>query len=405
MGDNTKERIIHNAFMLYADSWDKEVSLSQIASLTGISKTAIFRHFADKGALLAAMKTQFYDDAAVLMRIMYDTAVPLDERIRNVIAAICSKGEYLCFVLRLLTSDSDLGKELRTAFIERDVPLCSLSNVSGFQFLYIIYIGSLVMTSSLCYIVSVQNQTEYKTKLPDPDTFADGVRNWLQNGWQFLQKIDNKSQEKLDTMCLIDNANLRQESRFFVAVTRLIQLYGLPGVTVDRLADELHMAKSSLYNYSKNKQQLIHSVIKEEVEQFAFCLREKVSCAQSFSECVYIMLRTSVSYLIARPNVSYVLAWGALFNAKKGETVRDRAISDILRPFLLDISIPQQYQWMKLSALTRFVELLATSLVIHGTKQGFSTEQLISWVPVLYECIRAGPQKAGLQYSNNWFHE
>lgn len=71
-GDNdrkkTSDRIIEAAFSFYKKPDCLHISLSSIAAAAGISKAAIFRHFAGKGALFAAMRDRFFDEYAAALK-------------------------------------------------------------------------------------------------------------------------------------------------------------------------------------------------------------------------------------------------------------------------------------------------------------------------------------------------
>ncbi|MDR3312116.1 MAG: TetR/AcrR family transcriptional regulator, partial [Spirochaetaceae bacterium] len=62
--ESTKEKILAQAFAQLSASARDGVSLSDIARSVGISKAAIFRHYADKNTLLRSMGERFFDDAA-----------------------------------------------------------------------------------------------------------------------------------------------------------------------------------------------------------------------------------------------------------------------------------------------------------------------------------------------------
>ena len=52
---DTRQEILTKAFFMYEDLGNRKISLSEIAAKVGISKTAIFRHFKNKDALIQVM--------------------------------------------------------------------------------------------------------------------------------------------------------------------------------------------------------------------------------------------------------------------------------------------------------------------------------------------------------------
>ena len=67
MAENTKERIISAVFSFYRDGKIKKISLSKIAAEVGISKAAIFRHFANREELEETLLQTVYDRFASLV--------------------------------------------------------------------------------------------------------------------------------------------------------------------------------------------------------------------------------------------------------------------------------------------------------------------------------------------------
>ena len=60
----TSAEIIQAAFRVWGREFYLETSLSQVAHELGVSKSALFRHFRNKDALLEAMMGSFFDDFA-----------------------------------------------------------------------------------------------------------------------------------------------------------------------------------------------------------------------------------------------------------------------------------------------------------------------------------------------------
>ena len=65
---DTKQKILREAFILCGESKSSNFSLSEVADRVGISKTAIFRHFKNKDALIVEMRHVFLDRFAELFK-------------------------------------------------------------------------------------------------------------------------------------------------------------------------------------------------------------------------------------------------------------------------------------------------------------------------------------------------
>ncbi|WP_158578428.1 TetR/AcrR family transcriptional regulator [Spongiactinospora rosea] len=62
MPDDTRSRLIDSALTLLRSEGLEAVTLRAVGDLTGLSRTAPYRHFADKNALLAALAAQIISD-------------------------------------------------------------------------------------------------------------------------------------------------------------------------------------------------------------------------------------------------------------------------------------------------------------------------------------------------------
>ncbi|MCL2320190.1 MAG: TetR/AcrR family transcriptional regulator, partial [Treponema sp.] len=74
----TREDIVNTAFKVWGRDLYRTMSLSEIARELGVSKTALYRHFKDKEALLDAMYTAFFDGCAAFIRESYERSVSAD---------------------------------------------------------------------------------------------------------------------------------------------------------------------------------------------------------------------------------------------------------------------------------------------------------------------------------------
>ena len=70
----TNEDIIKTAFKVWGRELYKIESLTSVARELGVSKAAIYRHFADKQALLDAMTTVFFDNYAAFVKKGFEQA-------------------------------------------------------------------------------------------------------------------------------------------------------------------------------------------------------------------------------------------------------------------------------------------------------------------------------------------
>ena len=102
--------------------------------------------------------------------------------------------------------------------------------------------------------------------------------------------ISGGRKEELREICKINTCDFPEENRIFKAFATVIRKYDFGGVTIERIANELGMAKSSLYFYFENKNAMIASLIEKEMTMLTQICIESSSEARNFSEYIYLSL-------------------------------------------------------------------------------------------------------------------
>ena len=69
-GKTTKERILDAAFSFCNEPRFRSFSMADLAAKVGISKAAIYRHYKDKDAVIAAMYERFVETLAECLRAL-----------------------------------------------------------------------------------------------------------------------------------------------------------------------------------------------------------------------------------------------------------------------------------------------------------------------------------------------
>lgn len=87
------------------------------------------------------------------------------------------------------------------------------------------------------------------------------------------------------------------------AAARLFSERGFHAVTVDEVADEVGLAKGTLYLYFASKDDLFHTLVVQKTQCLLDRLRESVAQARPFSECLVDVVGTHSSFL--QENLAY----------------------------------------------------------------------------------------------------
>ncbi|MFI3258066.1 MAG: TetR/AcrR family transcriptional regulator, partial [Spirochaetales bacterium] len=265
--ENTEEKILRSAFELYAQTDFKRFSLGNIAKRAGISKSAIFRYYKNKEALQNAMKCRFFDEFCNVLRKVTDASASKKDLFQNQLIDIITwftvNKEYFCFFLTAIVVNPSPGEVLLSEIKKRDVVLflglyLNVTAVAEKKKKYLYRTGRYVSSAVLYFLlarISEPNRGEGDTA--SVDVFAQLFTDFLLKGWSQIDEISATRFAELDKLCETHTEEFPAENRIFCALAAVVKEYGYEGVTVERIAGELNMAKSSLYNYFGNKDELI----------------------------------------------------------------------------------------------------------------------------------------------------
>lgn len=314
---DTKQEILKESFLLCGESKSSNFSLSEVADRVGISKTAIFRHFKNKDALIVEMRHVFLDKFAELFKgeNFFFSKVPLvpckykefSLIIDRVLTFYMTNPGYLDFFLSMDTMHAGIGKSLVSAMKDRGVSISDEFIAKGHQ----IFFKAYFCAESIVYFLT---RRSFGKLNKDPIEFSDErfKEKVIKLLWDGIGSSDFKLSEKrkneLDKLSVIKLED-ETESKFFKAFAEIFSEYGIDGVTIERISEKVNLAKSSLYSYFDNKEQFILQMFFQEVSTVSKLILEKAECVDSIEELIYTVLHTEKNYLEIKPFVLMIHSW------------------------------------------------------------------------------------------------
>ncbi|WP_320129832.1 TetR/AcrR family transcriptional regulator [uncultured Sphaerochaeta sp.] len=285
MKRDTKARIIDATIYLLATNPLEPITLEKIASQVGISKPAIYRHFSSKDELLKNVDETFLADAYVL----FDTLDPNRENdpaylMETFTEALLPLKMHLSFLSHLIIARQiNLASFLQRLFSD---PSGNNSNIC------------LLYRSSVYFFFALPGLTYYGLQKETIKPIVHTILDWYSHGLGISPAIDDQIWQK----GFVAPEEI-VEDRFLIAMNKVASKYELTGLTIQRIATELHLASSSLYYSFPTKEALVRETAKKEQQQFLRILDNKVSQARNVSEALQILFCTSGSYLAQRPQL------------------------------------------------------------------------------------------------------
>lgn len=319
MKRNTREQILNEAFKLCFRPRSSMFSLSEVADKVGISKTAIFRHFKNKEELLSEMKNIFLSDvAAILSKGKYFFSgdkleicgfEQFHEISFNVISFFFDKPESLGFFLNLKNFENGMGPTLLSGLEEHGVHFSDefKSKIVTQRFVKLYF--------CLATMIFYFTRRMFIEKDSVSETKEEFIERIIKLTWNGIGRgeipFDKKRLEELNVVCDVSEIAKIEDTRFFKAFAKVFAENGINGVTIERLSDELNLAKSSLYSYFNNKAEFINKMLYQELNTIREVLVEKLKNVKSFDEMIYVIIKTESNYLSERPFVVMMHCWAS----------------------------------------------------------------------------------------------
>ena len=399
---STKNLIIEAAFSFYKEPRYTDFSLSELAAKVGISKPAIYRHFTNKDAVINAMSDHFIDLLAEHLAEFDGTDSKREANIpfSKIIQFFVDNPQYINYFIVQFSCHSDYEKFLTEELFRRGIVSKAVKeksfcvaddkNISASMFFCAI---------TFLFFIKIREMICREQNIALDGNFANKIVKFVCGGLKSCSKpgdllfptpIAPERKAFFDELCKINVDDFPKEDRIFSALANVIKKYTMSGVTVERIASELNMAKSSLYFYFDNKNELIQSQILKELAVLEECCRENTVEARDFSEHMYITMRTELEYFFARPSIIPICGW--LLQSTTGNPFgENREINNVWEKRLprpiesIDLGFPIMPE-----TLSMWFGMLPVALIGIGEKHSLGKETLFNALDSVFDYIQNG---------------
>ncbi len=308
--------IIDTAFRVWGDNFFHNTSLSTLSDALGMTKQALYRYFKNKQAILDAMKYEFIASYRILLKKSHgknlnnldDLLVDYTETPVRFFAE--NYHYYRFFVLKLIHTETDItsliseiteGKDnflSQTILINMGYSKIDAAAVSGF----IHSVGGFLLNQRLFDSNPITNR--------EIDQIVKIIRVVVRNGFSGARKKANLiDYNKVEKKSSIDRKDILPYNKIFTAVAEVIAEKGVWETTVDAIAEQLDMGKSSLYFYFDNKEQMINDVVDRERDHLNELIIKRVTQFDTFEEQLYSIFYVMSTYFILKPSIFAIMNW------------------------------------------------------------------------------------------------
>jgi len=335
----TNNDVIKTAFKVWGREFYQTTSLSSLAKALGVSKTALYRHFKDKNALLIAMNDHFIDEYTAFIMEDYKKALEcpdLKKRCYIMIRVMCEyygrnpdSFIYAMFQIIHKWPMEDISGQM----MSRGIDFSALSRVNckpdksekavqnAEQLLLLIQFTMISMN----FRVAEFHHCDRKGNLTDIPVateeeiqiLVDDVEKHLRYGLGInMTNTENLDFLKLEKMINVKSFNDLSpagtdtaDEKLFKAVSESVAEAGPWNTSMEMVARRLGFAKSSLYAHFRDKQDMLGKLFFLEASRIIKCSNILSGLSAVPEEQLYLAMCYLAEYLRSRHDILIALNW------------------------------------------------------------------------------------------------
>jgi len=364
-----------------------------LANSIGVSKTALYRHFANKAEIEEAMNEELFREIKSKMEsLSTNIKSPVDRRnMRRTITVFLREHQgYLFLLMNHFFADDNYAASLFER-LTRESPASA-----GFKSL----IDKLTEKEQRQLLISIlKNWISIllaSFRIEGLDANQDQLLDVLEKEIPRLALPDEKRIGELEALSNIENSELRESNRLFIAIAASIRQHGVRDTTIESIAEKMGTAKSSLYFYGKNKDAMLKDLIKSETATILGLCAKRADSGKTLAEQIFILMMVQANYLLLKPDFIPVFNWIRCETIKR-KTVPQNDRPDMAR-LLESYRIGELYsggndrtdEMMYAEMTISWASILSTSCIIFGKKQGLDDAALRENTYIMFTSMMKG---------------
>ncbi len=378
-----KDQILEAAFTL--SRRDISWSMRDIAWEVGVSKPALYRHYASRAELEQKM------EARVMEHILSAIMTPDESRdsIRMaVVEALRAKPDYFMFLTRQLITVEAFAEKVMQYIISNSPRIAEFFNSINNAPEDIYRIQSLgIQKNTITVLLASYNSMAIRE-------CQDELLRRNAEGFPELCMPTETRLDELDRLPVSFDEDNR--SKLFDAIARAIQAQGIASVTIEKIAEELGTAKSSLYFYYDNKQAMLNELITFESDTIVSFLNRHIIQGETFEEQLYLAMVFHASYLLSRPGIIPVFNWIRYemitnhHEVSHPDTRKDGILDNLKTGHFVTRCTDKQ---QGILSIVKWALILSSGCTIREYERGMSKEMILKSIRTMYKLILFGDKE------------
>ena len=331
-----KQEIIEAAFRVWGENSFRNTSLSSISKELGISKTALYRYYSGKAELIEAMEAHFIElyqelsEKVISAREEESLEGALESFLEIFVRFFAENFHYLRFAQIHFLKKPDVGDMFLSVVFSRNQELFPdkvLSDHFGGRLpqipvvtRFIFAVTSFLLVANGCEEAPGANIAQKPQEEIDVDSILTRCRELIIHGFtgkKASADLTEKGERErrvpdfaaIEAGCRVKKSDYPETDRIIKAVSEVVARDGLWNATVESIARNLGMSKSSLYFYFENRDQMLWEMINRERHSLGKLLLQQSGKLESFEEKLYAYFVLFLRYVWGRPEFLAMMNW------------------------------------------------------------------------------------------------
>jgi len=312
-----REEIINTAFRVWGDNFFYKTSLSSLAKSLGISKTALYRYFDSKESLIRAMRETLLCIHRDLCQRFHEETEGKDFKHRldlfdEIILQFYGENYWyfrFIFIYFIPQSEDSFQKLKQLKQLQKELfPLDQLEAEFGWNKKELPVVQSYISASGI-FLLFHNSMRVFSSEKVISDEIGALQKKILLEGFsqdRILKEIDYK---RIENRSWVKRNELLEQDRIFTAIAKVVSEDGLWKASLEKIADQAGMSKSSLYFHFKNKNDMLWEMIDRERHCVGQLYLEKSSGLRNMEERLYAYIVVFSSYMRLKTDFLSVMNW------------------------------------------------------------------------------------------------
>ncbi|GHV83254.1 hypothetical protein AGMMS50212_05940 [Spirochaetia bacterium] len=321
----TKQDFVQAAFKVWGRELYKKTSLSDIAENLGVTKAALYRHFAGKEELRGAMFTAFFDRLSDSLLPVYKEAIAGgggETRVEGILAITKAIALYytrnrddFIFAMTEAYGNRDRRQNIIEQLMDRGIDLMGYVTVDRDTRSHP-SVGHLVMSTVICQTAVLHKHMMLANRVATEDEirdWVDAIEKKIKYGlaWKDVEinslnwnNLEKKAEEEARKSSKAD-----EQKKILNAVASAVAEAGPWNASMKMVAERSGLSKSSLYSHFENKKDMLRQLFSGEFDKIINLAK---SCSLESKEPVeqlYLSMMGIVFYLKANSQILTAMDW------------------------------------------------------------------------------------------------